>query len=225
MNIYKIINFYILMIFIFIYILSCKKSNKYDNKEPSLKYSNVQLDSSITMLNKRAMKLYTKYLVKEKNKSLLEKALRLLNKAIKIDSTSVTSYVNKSIILCTLKKYNKAINNMETILKINKNSAEGFSFLGFLYEKTGNLEKANKMYLKALKIYENRIKKNPSSISDQINKAFILLFIKNKNYSLKEINKIIIKHPNNIDLKKMKEMIIEFDRKKFIDNLCSQEFK
>ena len=157
---------------------------------------NTEFNSRAIKLNNRAIDLYS-YVggepVSKRDSLLLDSALVLLNKAIKIDTQYYLAYANKAMILSKFKKYPEAIEVLSYIVRIRPNYAEGFANQGFLYEKTGNYEKAVAKYHEAIEAYLRRLNE-PYKIIDRVNIqadiAFMLLFLDGKDKALQLIPKL-----------------------------------
>lgn len=148
--------------------------------------------------------------------SLLRKAIALLNKAISIDSLYYLAYANKAMALKHLGQNNEAIQILCIITKLRPDYAEGFSNLGFSYEKRGNMDSAYIKYKSAIIAYNNRIKRS-NNLSDKINRAFILSLI-DKEKGWQEMDFLIEQNPDDNTIKFWKQQLFEdFDREEFIN--------
>lgn len=150
--------------------------------------------------------------------SLLYEALNYTEKAITIDSLYYLAYSNKATILCKLEKHDDAIAILEKILDFKPHYAEGIQAQGFIFEKINKHREAIIKYEQALKAYDYRIKKGEYIINSKSSKAFLLIFSKNKNQALKEINNIIKKYPYSQEPKLMKQIILRTNKEEFIRN-------
>ena len=152
-----------------------------------------------------------------KDSSLLHDALILLDKAIIIDSLYQLAYANKAMVLEYLGRNEDAINALTVIVKLRPDYAEGFTYLGYKYEKLGNMDSANISYRSAISAYSRRIERT-NNVLDKLNRAFIISLI-DKDKGLQEMEKIVEKNPDDktFDLWKQ-QFFYDFDRQKFISN-------
>lgn len=151
----------------------------------------------------------------------LESALTFLNKAIKLDSQYYLAYANKANILSKLKRYNEAIEILERIIKIRPDYAEGIANQGFLYEKMGDINKADEKYKSAIGAYIRRLNdpyKIMNKINVQVDIAFMLLFTESKEMATQAIDTIIARNPDSKIAIYMKGTIMSFNRQEFIKN-------
>lgn len=121
--------------------------------------------------NKEAMKLQQQAdeAINEMTESKYIEALTLLDKSISLDSSYFMAYASKASVLVSLKRYNEAIKVLNFLVnKVKPDYAEGFSFLGLLYDKFGNDDSANLCYQKAIRIYTDKIKSD-SDITIMVN--------------------------------------------------------
>ena len=170
-------------------------------------------------LNNIAMES-VKYIISPTNSKdtlILAKAIEILDQAIKIDSLYNLAFTNKAVVLKRLNKEKEALQVLRIITKRKPNYAEGFSMLGFTYEKLGNIDSANIQYKSAIIAYSYRIK-NTDNINDKINRAFIMSLI-DREKGLCEINHLIKNLPEDKTIAFYKlQLFDEFDREEFIRN-------
>jgi len=105
------------------------------------------------------------------------KALKLFNEAIEIDSSFINSYDNKVSILVDLKRYTEAIDVLELKLMRQPDLAEGYFFLGLLYESINDTVNAYKFYNKSIDIFEERISQGKMIEANEINLACSYIMI------------------------------------------------
>jgi tetratricopeptide (TPR) repeat protein len=172
-------------------------------------------------LNNEAMSLYNDpYKTHDFNK-----ILSLFDEAIKIDSTYYLAYENKATLLSRAQRFNEAINCIKKLQKIKKNQpeikdhAEGYVYLGNIYDKIGKHTKAIKCYKEALSQYNIRFKTKPD-----LNRAFTKLLLGRKKEAFKEIEELISEEEKKEgpDLKhyiNMREFFKTFDKNEFLEDL------
>lgn len=218
MNYFKQI---ILSLIIINSLLSCEQK-KSEIKENNIIKSTVSVeDKQISVAsNNEAMNIYTKVLF---NKDTLRKnqakIILLLDKAISSDPFNEMAYANKANVLMKLNNYDSAINVLKKAIELNKDNENFVMISAFIHEKTGDINKANLYYKKAIEIYDEKLKRNPDNIPYLTGKIFAQNLIGGEKFALKEINKLIEDKPENQFLLQMKTVISNFDRKKYIDNL------
>lgn len=152
------------------------------------------------------------------DKVRLKEALEILDNAIKFDTSYYLAYQNKANVLCKLKKYDSAIKTLEKVIRLHKNTAEALSVQGFILEKTGKKKEATAKYQASFTEYERLISESPNKVEYQINKAFLLVFLVNKEASQKRIEEIIKEYPDNKRAKGILSLLNTFDRAQYIEN-------
>lgn len=166
-------------------------------------------------LNNQAVDIVTKSFGDEVQ---LKKALGILDNAIKLDTSYYVAYQSKATVLCKLKKYDSTIKTLEKVIRLHKNTAEVFSTQGFILEKIGKKKEATAKYQAAFTEYERLIKESPNKVEYQVNKAFLLVFLVNKEAAQKRIEDILKKYPDNKSAKAILSLLNIFDRKQYIDS-------
>lgn len=164
-----------LVIIILISFSCC--SNDHNIKVPQ----NNRFDSSAIILNNHAMDLMINSYEGD-NKSEIK---QLLNEAIKIDSNFYPAYVNLSDILIQTNNLDSAFIVLKAAKALNENYLPVITKLAFLYDKNGDRINASKNYIKALKIYDEKVQK---STSDLLNKYLIMTMLYGKDSALVEVN-------------------------------------
>lgn len=149
--------------------------------------------------------------------TLLKEALVMLNNAIKLDTSYYIAYQSKAIVLCKLKKYDSAIITLDNVLKLKKNTAEVLSTQGFILEKVGKKSEATIKYKAAFIEYERLIKEQPNKVEYQVNKAFLLVFLANKEAANKSLKEILQKYPKNKSAEATLSILDIFDRNQYIE--------
>ncbi len=150
--------------------------------------------------------------------SILYEALDYTEEAIRLDSMYYMAYSNKATILCKLHKFQEAIDALELVLKFKPYYAEGIQSQGFIYEKMNKPNLAREKYSQALRAYDHRINKGDNELASLSSKAFLLIFIENKDAAIEEIDNLIERFPNNQEVLLMKQTIANIDKEAFIAN-------
>lgn len=167
-------------------------------------------------LNNHAVEIFAK---SNGDKVRLKEALVILDDAIKFDTSYYLAYQNKANVLCKLKKYDAAIKTLEKVIRLHKNSAEVLALQGFILEKSGKKKEATAKYQASFTAYERLIKESPNKVEYQVNQAFLLFFLVNKEASQKRIEEILKKYPENKSAKAILSLLNIFDRKQYLDTL------
>ena len=150
--------------------------------------------------------------------SLLNEALNNLNKAIGEQRNYHHAYYNKANVLIAMKKYDAALKAIEELLQVKKNDPGTFLLMGMIYEKSGNMGKAQQQYERTPKAYEEKLKTPMATLQDSLEKDQVLLFLEGKEKALKRINERLKKDPQNVDLLIAKQSIEQFDREEYFKN-------
>lgn len=190
------------------------RNNKITLLEKQIEYNSVAIE-----LNNKAMNdiTYSIFPVTSKDTLLLRKSIVLLNKAISIDTMYFLAYANKAMVLRRLNKNKEALQTLRIITKLKPDYAEGFSSLGFAYEKLGSIDSANVCYKSAIIAYNKRIQQT-NNINDKLSSAFILSLI-DKEKGLQQMDYLIDDNPDNESIVFWKQQLFDdFDREKFISN-------
>ncbi len=194
-----------------------KESTPIRNDKTLISINQIRYNPKAVELNNIAMESikYTISPINSKDTLILIKAIEMLDKAIKIDSLYNLAYANKVMVLKRLNKEKEALHVLSVITKLRPDYAEGFSMLGFTYEKLGNIDSANIKYKSAIIAYSHRIEQT-NNVSDKINRAFILSLI-DKGKGLQEMDYLIEENPDDETIGFWKQQLFdEFDREKFI---------
>lgn len=191
-------------------VVSCEGQNK--------KFT--QYDKEAIQLNNRAMDILVN---NHNNRDSLKVAIALLERAIKIDSTYTLAYNNKVSILCKIGDFDSAIKTLDMVLLVNENLFEAKTLKGWIFEKTGNITKAQEMYNMVLNDYNQRLANDTANISLKLGRAVIYLFTEGRDRGMSEFNSLAKAHPENLEIKGMEELFVDFDRKEFINSLFSNQ--
>ena len=145
-----------------------------------------------------------------------DSALILLDEATDIDSHYYVAYNNKVAIFCSKGNYSKAIEANTQALKAKPDLAEGFVFLGMLYDKTEQPDKAKEQYQKAIRLfYYHLSKSNEHEQAYRINKAIALLLMGQKTEGDKEVKNLLTEDSENIVLQRL----TIFNKDKYLDEI------
>ncbi len=128
-----------------------------------------------------------------------DKAIDKLNLAIKLAPRAYLFYATKADIFERQKKYNEAINEFKKIIEFKGDYAEGYMFIGMLYEKLKMKDSAFFYYNEAYKIYDNRtskyIKDKDKLFLAEVNKAYTLYLLNDSVKAKEEFNLLKTKYP------------------------------
>lgn len=94
-------------------------------------------------------------------------------------------------------------------------------FIGYIFEKIGNIDSANVYYSEVMKHYDQEIEVNPNNIPILTSRAFLLFFTMGIKEAKTEFNRIAKKSPNDQTVKFLREDFDSFDRKTYIDEMFS----
>lgn len=150
------------------------------------------------------------------NNGNLDSALLFLEKATEIDSNYYLAYCNKSNIFIKKGEYKKAILELENAIEAKPDFAETVFYLGMLYDFTQSSEKANELYRKSIKLFDERLKKhNLDQVGNRSNRAVAMILLGNVSEGNDELKKLIDKYPENIIIQKF----LNFDKEKYFYEL------
>lgn len=198
-------------------VASCiERDKKSDHVESIFAY---KPDSIALKLNNRAVLLIgdAAHTYDTLKSVLYDSAITYLNQAIEIDSSYLLAYTNKAQALQRKGSLEEAVEVLSKAEMIKPDFAEVLMGQGFLLEKMGKVELADKKYGQALKAYEKRLDDETRKIKAQSDIAFLYVFLEDKNKAIDEIQNLVLENPDNDELKAMEGFIKGFDRKKFIE--------
>lgn len=140
-----------------------------------------------------------------------DSALVLLDKALKIDSNYFIAYQNKVTIYVQRNNFDAAIKILKKLQPTQPKNPELAFYLGFLLEKIGNSEEANKYYQKAISLNKAKLDKmspgDPLYQNTQINYSGNLIYAHRVAEGRKIIEEILKKEPNNLAAKGLMQKI------------------
>lgn len=130
-----------------------------------------------------------------------DSALALLDSALKVNSEDYMLYFNKGHVFIGKGNYTKAIEVYKQMLLRKPDFIQGITFLGMLYDKTGQSELARLEYLKAIADYDKKLK-NPhgNQTEDNINRIFAL-FLLDSASAKSQLEKLVQENPQSKFLK------------------------
>lgn len=195
-------------------ILPIENKNKFDSEHVAV--SDDSLTSSKQIFYK-AIDLQRKngfFLSTPKDTLVFIKSAQLMEKAISLDSSNLNIYINLAKVYFRLDSTEKSIQVLDDLLNVDSNYVEAVTAQGFVYEKTGEIEKATNNYKKSLDLYSFRLN---IEYQDYINKAFLIMLLYGKEPALIELKEAIRKYPNK-DISFFDNQFRNFDREKFIIN-------
>jgi len=146
-------------------------------------------------------------------------AILTIDSAIAIEPKNLEFYNTKFNFLLQARDYDRCIEHLNEMHKIEPNNAEALSFQGYIYEKQGKKGIADKYYQQAIDACKQRITDKQQVFKNYANMAFLMQFYKNKEVSVKMIDSLIKRHPDNAYLKDQQKVIMAFDKKGFLQNL------
>jgi tetratricopeptide (TPR) repeat protein len=198
-------------------IVSCNDREKKSNQnEISNSY---KADSLAIELNNKAISLISDaaHMYDSLSIILYDSAIVFLDRAIEIDSLYLLAYTNKAQVLQRKGSLEEALKVLKQVETRKPDFAEVITAQGFILEKIGRMELADRKYRQALKAYEERLDKNPMNDKVQSDISFLYIFLEDKKAAMDEIQKLIVENPNSEQLKMMESVIKDFDREKFIE--------
>lgn len=198
---------YLTIVLILFIATSCSSQDEKQTDEQ-------QYDSISVKLNNKAVQLSL-----FPNEDSIEMAILFLSKSIQQDSNYYLAYSNMASLLLKQGKSDSAIDILQTIIDRKPNYAEALSGQGYIYDKEGKHDWAEQKYKLAMKAYDNRLEKNGNDINAKVNRAFLMLFLYDKETALREINKILDEHPEDSFALTMKNDIIPyFEHNEFLNS-------
>lgn len=216
--------------FLLLFQLSCKNRHTYKEQEENLPAEAVTKEFSfyVDTSNQDIIALTAKVsaflqqcqhgVVDFNTKdTLLKEALVILDYAIKTDSGFTDAYLNKSAVYRELNQYDMALSTLEDLLQI-KNNPEAIFLVGLIYEKQGNLDRAQSHYNEALKAYDVYLKTPLATARDEMNRDNVLLFLEGKEEVLDRINEELSRSPGNTTLLADKQSVQQFNRERFFED-------
>lgn len=156
------------------------------------------------------------YYAEDTNRLII--ALKYLDRAIGLNDTNKTAYHNKFNILSSLGRYTEALTILQYLVSHSKQNGESYLIKGLIFEKMGKIDSAQNNYKLAIESYDQRIKIKPE-INILIKRAILLNLTIGNQASINAINEVIKTYPKNKQAQFAKdEIIMNFDRKKFIED-------
>lgn len=217
-------------VFLFILVLSsiscCKtnsvidfKATTYGPEKNRLVFPDT-INKEALALNDSAVKILQSYLeIKDVGlrDSILNNAINGLNIVIQADSTFYFAYLNKASILRKQNKYEESIKVLEELIKIQPHP-EALLILGITYEKLGLSSHAEEIYKEAREEYDKYLNSPVAIAQDEINRLLLEILIEGKEKALVQTKEKLKKEPHNKELRSNKQILMDFDRQKFISS-------
>ena len=148
-----------------------------------------------------------------------DSALILLNQATEIDPDYYLAHNNKINLFISKGEFDKAIESAEKGVKAKPDLAEAITMLGMLYDYKEQPDKAKEQYAKALEIYNRRLENSDKDVfANKLNRAHTLLLLEKQEEGQKEIERLLQENPNDPTI----QMLVEFDKKEYLDDLFRQ---
>lgn len=199
-------------------VFSCNDREK--QNQQSMDVLMYKPDSNALELNNKAAKLMgdAGHTVEDSLRNFLyDSAVIYLSQAIELDSLYLLAYTNKAQALQRKGSLEQSLEVLSKAQIIKPDFAEAIMGQGFLLEKMGNMELADKKYRQALTAFEKRLENNPKSDKVQSDIAFLYIFLEDQGRALDEIRDFLLKNPDSEQLKIMERVIRDFDRNKFFE--------
>ncbi len=206
-----------ILYFTLIVLVSCTKSAS-DSK------IKLAIDPVALELNEKAIERFNNYnlgLINDKDS--LELSLKELSRAIQIDPKNSAFYSNKTEILLTLNREEEALKLMKEAVQLIPFYAEGYTFIGYIYEYNGKVQESQAWFQKALHAYDERIEEGKYVINSKVNKAFIYFFVENEEKALLEFEKLKEEYPDDNSVLYMEYFFYEFEKEQFLKEILRKE--
>ena len=167
-------------------------------------------------LNDKALALFQKY---SYSKDSLNKAIEILDNAILTDSIYKLAYTNEASIFCALGNYNSMLKILDKASKLDKKDPLLIIQQGHILEKMGNIDAAKKKYIQANILYDNLLISDPNSVKNEVDRAFLKLFLEDKEAGIREYEQIA-KYSSDPYVINFKPFFYNFNRQEFINGYC-----
>ncbi len=149
-----------------------------------------------------------------KTDSLLEDAKKILIKIVSERKHFYKAHISLATVYIWQRKYGKARLTLDSLNAIIEYPSSTF-YLGILSEKENEIEEATQYYERALLLYDEYSKTYLGLPTQE--KEYLLLLLHGKEKSIKRVQNQIENDPNNQPFLN-EEFIVDFDRKKFIED-------
>ena len=130
-----------------------------------------------------------------------DSALILYDKAIELDETYYLPHSNKINIYLGRKQFDEAVYESEMVIKKKPDLAEGWVFAGILYDRKGEIEKAEQYYKKSIEIFNDRIANSDKAdmiSANRLNRAFSYILLGQEEKGKAEMTLLKKEEPENI---------------------------
>jgi len=170
------------------------------------------------LLNNEAIRITSH---NNQNIDSLKRGLALLNEAINLKKDNYMFYTTKALLQCKMGQCDSGIITLNTCISLNPQLLALKVSKALLLEKMNNNSEAMKYFKIVLNGYNEQIAKYPDSVSIQLNKVIVIMFIEGKEEGIKEYDSIRAKYPENRKVIMMHDIFYNFDRKEFLSSICN----
>ncbi|MCI0707400.1 MAG: tetratricopeptide repeat protein [Ignavibacteriae bacterium] len=166
-------------------------------------------------LNNEALQLYHE---SQGDPNVVPRVIELYDRSIRTDSTNFMPYLNKVGLLLELNRTEDAIETLDRLHEAVPDFIGTLSKKGFILEKMGQREQAEKLYWQDIAKCDSVIGSASDSVKVRVKnwRAFLTLFIKGKKRGLEEYEKIASEYPENDFVISQREIFYDFDRERYI---------
>jgi tetratricopeptide (TPR) repeat protein len=145
-----------------------------------------------------------------------EQALMQINDAIAAEPEFYSAYGNKSAILLAMGRDADAAAALQAALQVKPDYAEAYVPLGLLDERGGKKAEAKELYLKAVELYDARLRKKPDDVDTAVNRAVAVYLGQDARTALLALKDIITAHPDHKLARLVRQRIEQGNRQEFI---------
>ena len=181
-----IMKIFTLVTFLILVLLGCDSKEEFKRHEPN---------KEAVVLYKEAMKIA---MLEDQNSEKVESALSILERSIRIDSLYIEPHLGIIGFASLNEDKTMALNYCHRAQRIYKNFPEFFMIEGVIRESNKETLKAQKLYKKALYIYENDLMDKMAENPDlELNYIACLYFNNQKKEANKKLQEIKANHKTN----------------------------
>tara|TARA_Y100000589_G_scaffold259578_1_gene249162 strand:+ start:2429 stop:3097 length:669 start_codon:yes stop_codon:yes gene_type:complete len=152
------------------------------------------------------------------NKELIDSITAKYDEIIALKPNEYKVYISKAQLYVKLCNFESAIEIFEKVQGIKPDYAEIITYEGFLYYRLGNYKKARELFKKSLIIYSKRIE-NTNKVEDKINKAYMYIFLGDKQKANAELEKLKLENPNSEHVLNMVNMAQELTIDSYLESI------
>lgn len=154
---------------------------------------------------------------------VIKESIVQIDKSIWLYRHNYLFFASKADLLCQLKKYHEAISALNQIYKFKPDYAEGYDFQGFIYDKLGLTDSANKCYKRGIVAQEIRISKNSSDKEAvklaRISIAFDLWLLNGQVQGQKELIRLRSAYSDDKSVEVFDSILKRFDRTTWVNHV------